>query len=74
MARQPCFIQQQLPLASTVAPHQQPRLTKALLDQHEEAALTSLLLMQQSIAVKVCQPCPTPAYVSLESAFLLVKN
>ena len=25
---------------------QQPRLTKALLDQHEKAALTSLLLMQ----------------------------
>ena len=26
--------------------NQQPRLTKALLDQHEKAALTSLMLMQ----------------------------
>ncbi|CAL5220932.1 g3030 [Coccomyxa viridis] len=34
---------------TTVVPnvHQQPRLTKAVLDQHEKAALTSLLLMQQ---------------------------
>ena len=34
--------------------NQQPRLTKALLDQHEKAALTSLLLMQhQCLADKV---------------------
>ncbi len=36
--------------------HQQPRLIKAVLDQHEKAALTSLLLMQQqSSPMKVCQ-------------------
>ena len=41
--------------------HRQPRLTKAILDQHEIAALRSLLLMQ-STAMKVSpalsQSCP----------------
>ena len=35
--------------------YQQPRLTRAVLDQHEKAALASLLLMQQqSPPLKVC--------------------
>ena len=54
----PCQQRQQLHTAVGANQHQQPRLTKAILDQHEKIALTSLLLMQQqSTSTKVCHPC-----------------
>lgn len=53
----PCQPSHGIAMAYETDGHRQPRLTKALLDQHEKAALTSLLLMQ-STAMKVSPTLP----------------
>ncbi len=55
----PCQQDHRLLTAADEETYQQPWLTKALLDQHEKVARTSLLLMQQqSIAMKVSHCWP----------------
>jgi len=61
----PCQQYHRLRTAADEKTYQQPWLTKALLDQHEKAALTSLLLMQQpSIPMKVSRCWPEPMHAS----------
>ena len=53
----PCQPSHGIAMAYEANGHRQPRLTKALLDQHEKAALTSLLLIR-STAMKVSPALP----------------
>lgn len=62
----PCQRSHGIAMAYGADGHRQPHLTKAILDQHEKAALTSLLLMQftaMKVSPALSQSCPQSNHV-----------